>query len=458
MKRIPVYLFAMWAVTLGVSFAAGWGDLSGAAGAPRLVAFSNSKAPPDALPFIPERKLKAGFWTSFNDAGVIGKIGGTVTKSSDTLWQDAGMWMHLRVGPSWISLPVYEISNAAAGSVKKGNDYFALDPAFWKNLQASRPPAKTVVGKTAGPSVRTGAFAANLGDLGGQPATPDDRVKNPFYKFQGDPAKETAQVVVPRDYDGSKPFGLMVFISPSLNGQNGLPPKWAAELAQRNIIWIGPTHTGNNHPAERRVWVAQRTRAWALHHYKIDPNRVIIAGCSNGGDAASATAVATPFGFNSAILFCAPCKPPVGEVGVPMEGATGPNPAIKPLSSAGLAHIKNNWRIVQVVGTKDSFLKYVRESSKLVKDFKMGSKLHEIEGMGHAAPPSIAEYLDFVNAPRGAAAGGFVAGNYLTGVRSAMAISPERGNAAMLQLWTNHPEARSSPEVLDLLKKMEAVP
>jgi predicted esterase len=457
-KCLPAYSSVVFIFSTGISFSAGWGDLAGAAGAPRLVAFNNSKTQPVALPFIPERKLQAGFWASFNDPGVITKLGETVAKTDNTGWQDTGIWMHLLVGRNWVSLPVHQTANAAAGSVKKGNDYFALHPAFWKNLQSTRPSAKTDATKPAGPAARTGAFTANLGDTKGEPATPDDREANPFYKFEGDPAKEIAQVTVPASYNGSKPFGLMVYLSPSLNGQNGLPAKWAAELAQRQIIWIGPRNTGNNNTAERRVWVAQQCRAWALHHYKIDPNRMIISGCSNGADAASATAVATPFGFNSALLFCPPCSPPVGEVGVPMEGKTGPNPVIKPVPR-GIPHIKNTWRIVHVVGTKDSFLPLVRKSAKLVEGFKMGSKLHEIEGMGHAGPPSIAEYLDFVDAPRGGAAGGtFAAENYLAGVRRAMASDPERGRAAMVQLWNNHPEAHTHPDVLALLKEMEALP
>lgn len=39
-----------------------------------------------------------------------------------------------------------------------------------------------------------------------------------------------------------------------------------------------------------------------------------------------------------------------------------------------------------------------------------------------------------------------------------MATSPASGRASMTQLWNNHPEARTHPDVLALRAKMEALP
>ena len=462
MKQSIALLCLAWVcIHINSVQAADWNELSGKPAAPRLIAFNNSEKHPDSIPFISMRKQEVGFWTSFDDAALILKIGQTTAKSdASATWEDTGMWMHLLAGSEWIALPVYESPGAAAGAVKSDGDYFTLQANFWKNIQATRPPAKTTSSQASGTAAKTGAFTANLGEYGGTAMTPDDRKANPLYKYKGDPAAEEADVVVPADYDGTKPFGLMVYITPGRGGSNSAPTKWEQELASHQIIWIGPRRAGNDQVGERRVWMAQQARAWALHHYRIDPARTIISGFSNGADAASATAVATPFGFSNAILFAPPCEPPVGPVHVPRESDHSVT-VINPLSGSGLSHIKKNWRIAYVVGIKDQFLSNVRSSAKAVDGFKMGGKLYEIDGLGHDAPSSIAGQLDFIDAPGDspdASERGFSADPYLADIRRAIAASPARGRSAMIQLWENHPEARTHPDVLALLAKMEALP
>lgn len=446
------------------SGAQGWPEITGKVSEPNLVAFSNSESPPETLPFLTERKEQAGFWISYDDANVVGKIGQTTVKlEAEMLWQDTGLWMHVRTDADWTSLPISETAGAATGAVKKDEDYLAFHATFWKSLQASRPAARGADVPAEESKVKTGSFTINLGDYQGTAMTPDDRDANPFYEYDGDPSKEEANVVVPPDYDGSKPFGLMVFVTHDKKGGNRLP-SWGSDLADRQIIWIGALKTGNPERGERRVWLAQQARAWALHHYKIDPNRMIIAGISNGADAASATAVATPFGFNSVMLFAPPCEPPVGTVTVPMENEAGKLSGvvhIKPLSGSGLSHIKRNWRIAHIVGENDQFLSNVRSSAKKVENFDMGAKLYEIAGLGHRMPESIKEELAFIDAPRDAgpsAADGFSPDSYLRDIRQAYSSGPQKGRAAMSQLWQNHPAARTHPDVLELLEKMEELP
>lgn len=464
MNKPLIRVFPLIVFLLNVVCAQGWPEITGQAVEPNLVAFSNCESPPGALPFITERKEQAGFWTSFGDANVIGKIGQTTVKpEADLPWQDTGLWMHVRTDSDWVSLPVSESAGAAAGAVKKDDGYLAFHATFWKSLQASRPAARESDATAEKSEVKTGSFTINLGDYQGTAMTPDDRKVNPFYEYNGDPSKEEANIVVPSDYDGSKPFGLMVFVTPDARGGSKIP-KWGSDLADEQIIWIGALKTGNNERGERRVWLAQQARAWALHHYKIDPNRMIIAGLSNGADAASATAVATPFGFNSAMLFCPPSGPPVGTVIVPIEDQNGKLSGvvyIKPLSATGLSHIKRTWRIAHIVGANDQFLSNVRASAKQVENFDMGAKLYEIPDLGHSMPGSIKEHLAFIDAPRDAEPGateGFSPDSYLRDIRQALSSSPQKGREAMSQLWQNHPAARSHPDVLALLEEMEKVP
>jgi dienelactone hydrolase len=257
----------------------------------------------------------------------------------------------------------------------------------------------------------------------------------------------------------------MVYISPGMNGGNGMPGGWRKDFQSRNLIWIGAKNGGNNHPGVRRVWLAQQARAWALHHYKIDTSRMIISGFSNGGDAASATAVATPFGFNNAILFAPPCNPPLGTVTVPQEKDAQGTPVnfIKPLSSGGISNIKKNWRIAYVCGSKDNFLAEVKRSAEAVKGLDSGSKLFEIDGLGHGVPGDISNIFDFIFSPREAAndkgaSRAFNVDPVLSSIRSQMKTQPAKARESMLQLWNNHPEVRATEEVAALIAEMEALP
>lgn len=140
MNRTLEVLGLIWVfLSLAPATAADWKDLSGKSGEPQIVAFSDSKTQPDALSFIPERMLKAGFWTSFTDAPVVAKIAQTATKSDGSVfWRETGLWMHLRTGQDWTSLPVYETVGAAAGAVKAGAFRETTDHASARTATSSR--------------------------------------------------------------------------------------------------------------------------------------------------------------------------------------------------------------------------------------------------------------------------------------------------------------------------------
>ncbi|HEX7261292.1 MAG TPA: hypothetical protein VF258_05715 [Luteolibacter sp.] len=447
-----------------------WKELTLQTPPPTVVAFSNAQTPPKSLPFLDERKKAAGFWTSYTEPAIIAKLGETATvAAAGQAWEPTGMWMHAKSAKGWVSLPIFESKDQSSGSVKRGETYIGLHPGFWKGLQSSRPAGAAVVG----PKPRTGGFIANLGQRAGAARTPDDREANPFYKYEGDANHEVAGVFVPPAYNGNEAHGLIVSITPSFNVTPNAGPPWTTECVRRKYIWVAPGNTGNNQPATRRVWLAQQARAWALHHYRIDPARCIISGSSNGADAASATAVATPFGFSAAFLFAPPCKPALGSVSVPMEGpgsekflAMKPVPnTIAPLSGKGLEHIRGTWRFAYVVGTKDSFLPYCRNSVDELRKAGADCKLFEIPNMGHGgAIPSIAEYLDYLESPRQGKAG---RDDMATGASKAAieevgkylsANNPAKARERLTRLWNNYPTCRTNLEVIALVTKMEALP
>lgn len=444
--------------------AADWNEVSGQP-APSWVAMSASATAPDRLPFIPDRIKEMRFWQAYSDPKIIAKIAESMTKVDALGWEDTGLWMHLRGSDGkWTSLPICQMSRGAQGGVKAAGSVFTIHPKLWKNLQSTRPAATANPAAGLAVKPKTGSFTVSLGEMQGTAQSVDDRKLNPFLKYDGDAAKEEACVTVPDTYDGSEPYGLMVFISPGMDGNNQLPGGWSKDMAARKLIWIGAKNGGNNFPGDRRVWLAQQARAWALHHYQIAPTRMVISGFSNGADAASATAVATPFGFNNAILFAPPCNPPLDAVVVPQEkDAKGSQVVlIKPLSSSGISHIKKDWRIAYVCGTNDSFLKGVRRSAEIVKVCEMGSKLFEINGLGHGIPSEIGDVLDFILAPRVATTKGgtnsFQAAPALAAIRSNLTTNPAKAKELMTQLWNNHPEAHSDADLIALLAEMETLP
>ena len=206
-----------------------------------------------------------------------------------------------------------------------------------KRIVLSACSVALLVGVTATPSTAQPLDKRTLFTFSGPVSMPGVTLPAGEYLFRLANPDSSARVVQVLSADGTKPYGLMVFIEPESNGTGNIRGNWKDDLGARKLIWVAAMKSGNDQQGERRVWLAQQARAWALHHYNIDTGRMIISGFSNGGDAASATAVATPFGFNNALLIAPPCEPPVGTVHVPREHGGGTTATVQPLSSSGIS-------------------------------------------------------------------------------------------------------------------------
>jgi predicted peptidase len=112
--------------------------------------------------------------------------------------------------------------------------------------------------------------------------------------------RESFEAYVPAKYDGKKAFGLLVFISPGINGgvknfdKNG---GWTKALDAREIIWIGPNNAGNVRIAVPRIALALDAVHNGPKKFNIDPQRVYIGGVSGGGRITSTTLLAFPEAF-----------------------------------------------------------------------------------------------------------------------------------------------------------------
>lgn len=116
-----------------------------------------------------------------------------------------------------------------------------------------------------------------------------------------DPTQDTWQVYVPEDYDGSQAYGVLVYVDPGPTAW--VPYGWEGELKAHKLIYVGANKSGNDQSVYlRRIPLALTGLANIQARYKVDPNRVYIAGFSGGGVTASRIAAAYSDIFTGAIF------------------------------------------------------------------------------------------------------------------------------------------------------------
>lgn len=114
---------------------------------------------------------------------------------------------------------------------------------------------------------------------------------NPLQDQVIDPAKERWQVYVPEDYDGSTPYGVLVWVAPW--DVLGIPSGWQSILKAHHLIYVAAGNSGNDQSVPmRRVPLALTGLVNITARYKTDPDRIYIAGFSGGGVVASVIAAA----------------------------------------------------------------------------------------------------------------------------------------------------------------------
>jgi hypothetical protein len=99
----------------------------------------------------------------------------------------------------------------------------------------------------------------------------------------------------------------------------------------------------------------------------------------------------------------------------------------------------------------------------LERELSQGCRLIEIPDLGHTSPDSIAEGLDFLDAPRGRKSevsnspAKASATSMLQPIKAEMKSSPAKAQRLFTQLWENHPELRENQDVLDVLSQLETL-
>lgn len=260
------------------------------------------------------------------------------------------------------------------------------------------------------PAPRTGIFTAEFTERSPH-SDPDrmatiahwDRDQMPEYKV----ADHTFQLVVPKDYDGSEAYGVLVFIHP--NNDVSLDRFYGRTiqdlLTKHKLIWVSYSDAGNPVLPNIRLGLALDAVHNVQKRYRIDDQRVYVSGLSGGGRMTCYAGIYYPEVFTGAI-------PIVGtnyfkQVKVPndptqlallreqpkTENAFWPQRLFEP-SKRQLKLMTAEQRWVLLAGEKDFNMPEMRAHYE--QGFKPDGFEHahylEVPGMGHEYPD--AEWFD----------------------------------------------------------------
>jgi hypothetical protein len=213
-----------------------------------------------------------------------------------------------------------------------------------------------------------------------------------------DISKESFEVRVPADYDPSKKYGLLVWISASQSGRAN--SAWAGILDKRHLIWVGANRAGNSRSVMARLGLALDAASNVKSRYSIDPDRIYVSGASGGGRCASMLGVSCPDVFHGGIYIIG-CdyfrEIPTGE-----PNKIWPRSYVQP-SSRLFGFARQRSRHVLLTGDQDMNQPQTKANYEL--GFKRDGFEHvdyiQVPGMGHRSPP--AEWFDkamqFLDAP-----------------------------------------------------------
>lgn len=105
--------------------------------------------------------------------------------------------------------------------------------------------------------------------------------RDPNIDYMLNPNVEQFFVHVPEEYRSETAYGLIVFVDADSDSR-GLPNGWRTILDTRKLLYIAPQRAGNDQYIPRRLGLAVLGALEMMKHYRIDPNRVYVAGYSGG--------------------------------------------------------------------------------------------------------------------------------------------------------------------------------
>jgi hypothetical protein len=203
-----------------------------------------------------------------------------------------------------------------------------------------------------GLSMLHGAETRNLIQVFSPPSTEVPN-KNSRIDYELNLEDQTFFVHIPANYDGSKAFGLIVYIPAADRG--ALPHGWEPILEQRNMLFVRPQKAINSMATEKRLGLGVIAATKMQEDYRIDPKRVYAAGTSGGARMASMLGFYQSDLFRGTVQSCGSNFPrPVLRVrGVIQDRDNGEEYGIMAASDAEYESAKIHVRFVIITGPAD---------------------------------------------------------------------------------------------------------
>ena len=194
--------------------------------------------------------------------------------------------------------------------------------------------------------------------------------------FTRDLAKDTCEIYIPSSYDGTTPYGLLVYIEPVDRGK--ISPRIQDFLDEFKMIGVSADGAGNKIPMLRRVMLSMDALATVEKSYKIDPTNRIVTGSSGGGHMAMLTAALFPEYFRGAISQVAQSYLPIETYG------HFPGTTMKDFKRGDRKEMM--WVVIS--GDKDFNYEEILKTSKQWEEEKLNYLFIDVPGLAHKdAPP-----------------------------------------------------------------------
>jgi hypothetical protein len=215
-----------------------------------------------------------------------------------------------------------------------------------------------------------------------------------------DPAAEKFFVHVPSNYDGSEPFGLIVFTDAS-DQIDAVPVGWEKVLERRKLLFVAAENAGNSQPIDRRLGLALMEVKGIESNWKIDANRIYAAGISGGARMASRLGFYAPDIFKGTIQSCGTdFYHSVPKFAATSETDTEGEPyGLLDATAEDVGNAKKGVRFVLVTGSEDPRGGNIRDifHGGFEKE-SFQATLIDVQGMEHenCSPRVFSRALDFI--------------------------------------------------------------
>jgi hypothetical protein len=180
-----------------------------------------------------------------------------------------------------------------------------------------------------------------------------------------DSATQKYQLFVPKNYDASKNWPFIVFVSP---GDDPLGWKyWQKVCEEHDILFCAAYGAGNSCPPGKRIRIVLDVFDDVRRQYRIDPDRTYITGFSGGGRMACTIGFALPEYFGGVLPIC----------------GTNPLPKLDYLRH----RVRDRLSVAFLTGTSDFNRKENEDFMyPLFQGISIHSRLWVVPKVGHAIP------------------------------------------------------------------------